>query len=194
MKTSRLLVIFFSLLLLQSLPAMALDITEPDIKQFIEEMHTKHDLNQKLLTELMSQARIRKDIIKAISRPAEKKPWFDYRPIFVTHTRISGGVEYWQRNRDILQRASAKYGVAPEIIVAIIGVETRYGGHTGRYRVLDALATLAFGYPPRSAFFKSELEQFLLLARDENFDATELKGSYAGAMGHPQFISSSFRR
>jgi len=180
--------------LLQSQPVMALDTTRPEIQQFIEEMHMKHDLDQQRLTGQLGEARIREDIIRAISRPAEKKPWFDYRPIFVNHARISGGAEYWQRHADILQRASEQYGVAPEIIVAIIGVETRYGGHTGRYRVLDALATLAFAYPPRSSFFRGELEQFLLLAREEKIDATELKGSYAGAMGHPQFIASSFRR
>jgi membrane-bound lytic murein transglycosylase B len=145
------------------------------------------------LQALFQQARIRDDIIKAISRPAEKKPWHQYRPIFVNEQRIEGGVRFWQEHRETLAQARTMYGVAPEIIVAIIGVETRYGRHTGRYRVLDALSTLAFDYPPRSKFFTSELEQFLLMTREHQLDPLELTGSYAGAMGQPQFISSSYR-
>jgi membrane-bound lytic murein transglycosylase B len=156
-------------------------------------MVQQHQFDASQLQALFQQVRIRDDIIKAISRPAEKKPWYQYRPIFVNQQRIEGGVRFWQENRETLAQARTMYGVAPEIIVAIIGVETRYGQHTGRYRVLDALSTLAFDYPPRSRFFTSELEQFLLLTREHQLDPLELTGSYAGAMGQPQFISSSYR-
>ncbi|MDH5396481.1 MAG: lytic murein transglycosylase B, partial [Gammaproteobacteria bacterium] len=126
--------------------------------------------------------------------PAEGKPWYEYRPIFVTKKRTEGGIEFWKKNAIALARAEEKYGVPREIIVAIIGVETRYGKHAGRYPVFDSLATLAFAYPPRASFFKSELEQFLLMTREENIAPATLFGSYAGAMGMPQFIASSFRR
>lgn len=133
-------------------------------------------------------------ILDAISRPAEKvKPWKDYRPIFITDTRIQRGVEFWQKNQEALQRAEAEYGVPAQFIVAIIGVETMYGGNTGSYRVMDALSTLAFDYPPRAPFFRKELREFLLLAREEQVEPLSLTGSYAGAMGLPQFMPSSFR-
>jgi membrane-bound lytic murein transglycosylase B len=137
---------------------------------------------------------INQKIIDAITRPAEAKPWYEYRPIFLTDKRINGGVEFWKQHDAALSRAYKEFGVNPEIIVAIIGVESLYGKYRGRYSVLESLCTLSFNYPKRSQFFKSELEQFLLLAREENIDAGEIKGSYAGAMGKPQFISSSFRR
>jgi membrane-bound lytic murein transglycosylase B len=136
---------------------------------------------------------INQKIIDAITRPAEAKPWHEYRPIFLTDKRINGGVEFWKQHDAALSRAYKEYGVDPEIIVAIIGVESLYGKYRGRYSVLESLSTLAFNYPKRSRFFKSELEQFLLLAREENMEPMEVMGSYAGAMGKPQFISSSFR-
>lgn len=126
-------------------------------------------------------------------RPAEAKPWHQYRPIFVTESRIRQGVEFWDKHAADLTRASDAYGVPPEIIVAILGVETRYGRYAGKHRVIDALATLAFDYPQRSAFFRKELLEYLLLTREEGMDPLALKGSYAGAMGKPQFISSSYR-
>ena len=162
-------------------------------KQFIDNMQSRHGFDAKKLEGLLGQAKIRKDILKAISRPAERKAWHEYRPIFVTGSRIAGGVKFWKKHADTLARAEKEYGVPAEIIVAIIGVETRYGKHTGRYRVIDALSTLAFAYPPRSKFFTSELEHYLLMTRDEKLDPLELTGSYAGAMGQPQFISSSYR-
>lgn len=162
-------------------------------QQFINNMQSRHAFDAKQLEELLGKTKIREDILKAISRPAEKKPWHQYRPIFVTASRIAGGVKFWEKHTDILALAEKEYGVPAEIIVAIIGVETRYGKNTGRYRVIDALSTLAFAYPPRSKFFTSELEHYLLMTRDENLDPLELTGSYAGAMGQPQFISSSYR-
>jgi len=184
------------LLLLSLLPAVAAVGKTPDQlrESFIEEMVAQHGFEHKALKRILWQARLRKPILEAISRPAEKRlTWGQYRKIFIQPKRIEGGVEYWRENEDILNQAEAKYGVAPEIIVAIIGVETLYGSHTGKFPVLDSLHTLGFHYPPRSKFFRSELKHFLLLAREEGLDATRPLGSYAGAMGQPQFIPSSYR-
>ena len=164
-----------------------------DVKTFIQEMVDKHQFDAKKLTALFKDVVLKQKIVDAISRPAEGKPWFQYRPIFVTNTRIKEGVKFWNENEAILKAAEEKYGVPPEIIVAIIGVETRYGRHKGGYRVMDSLSTLAFAYPKRSKFFRSELEHYLLLAREEKLNPMETKGSYAGAMGKSQFISSSYR-
>ena len=142
---------------------------------------------------ILAEARVLPEVLDAISRPAEAKPWHAYRPIFLTETRIAKGVDFWKAERAALGRAEDIYGVPPEIIVAIIGVETLYGERVGRIRVLDSLVTLGFRYPRRSDFFLSELRHFLLLARDEGLDPLVVKGSYAGAMGVPQFISSSYR-
>ncbi len=166
----------------------------PEVQAFIAEMEERHQFDRAGLETVFAQARKRDDILRAISRPAEKtKPWFEYRGIFLTPERIDGGVRFWKENKDILDRAEQTYGVDAAIVVAIIGVETRYGAITGSYRVIDALSTLAFAYPPRSKFFRSELEQFLILAREEDIDLLEAKGSYAGAMGYGQFIPSSYR-
>lgn len=165
----------------------------PEVRAFIDEMSAKHDFSGDELAQLFRQAAFRQDIIDAMTRPAERRPWHSYRPIFLTERRIEGGVEFWREHEDILQRAQERFGVPPEFITAIIGVETSYGRNTGRHRVLDSLATLAFDYPPRSSFFRGELEQYLILAREEHFDPLTLTGSYAGAMGKPQFIPSSYR-
>jgi len=165
----------------------------PQVEKFIQQMVQKHRFTHQELEDVFSKARVRPSIIAAMSRPAESKPWYQYRPIFVTHSRIQGGVAFWNKNADTLERAEKTYGVPPRILVAILGVETRYGQQKGGYPVIDALSTLAFDYPPRSAFFKKELEQYLLMTREENIDPLKLVGSYAGAMGQPQFISSSFR-
>ena len=164
------------------------------INQFIRQMVQKHTFKQAELEELFQKAKLHPSILEAISRPAEGKAWFDYRPIFVTPSRTKGGIKFWKKYKTPLEQANNTYGIPEEIIVSIIGVETRYGKHTGRYPILDSLSTLAFAYPPRSKFFKSELEQYLLMTREERLDPLALKGSYAGAMGMPQFISSSFRR
>jgi membrane-bound lytic murein transglycosylase B len=164
-----------------------------DVQAFIQEMQQRHGFDAQALTGVFQQVRMRQTIIDAITRPAEAKPWHEYRPIFVTNSRIQEGVTFWNQHEQALQRAEETYGVPPEIIVAIIGVETRYGRHTGGYRVMDALSTLAFNYPQRAKFFRGELEQYLLLAREEGLDPLSVKGSYAGAMGKAQFISSSYR-
>jgi membrane-bound lytic murein transglycosylase B len=169
-------------------------ISEDAYKSFAAEMEQKHQIPAAEVEALLAGTEFRDDIIAAITRPAEGKPWFEYRPIFLKPDRVEGGVKFWQENADLLARISQEYGIPPEIIVAIIGVETRYGQHSGRYRVLDALTTLAFGYPKRAEFFRGELEQFLLLSREESVDPHTALGSYAGAMGKPQFIASSYRQ
>ncbi|OZG71949.1 lytic murein transglycosylase B [Hahella sp. CCB-MM4] len=163
--------------------------------QFIDEMVAKHQFDKAELSLLFSKAEKKQKIIEAISHPAERVlEWKDYRKIFLTDSRIAGGVEFYRTHQKALQAAEERFGVPAEIITAVIGVETLYGEHKGRYRVVDALSTLAFDYPPRGKFFRSELEQFLLLAREQGFDPLSLNGSYAGAMGFGQFISSSYRR
>ena len=166
----------------------------PGIEKFIAEMESKHGFDNKKLHALFSEVEVKDSILKAISRPAEKsKPWYDYRKIFITDKRIKGGVKFWQEYAQTLADAENKYGVPAEVIIAILGVETRYGGNVGGYRVVDALSTLAFRYPPRSKFFRSELEHFLLLTREENKSRLTPIGSYAGAMGLGQFMPSSYR-
>jgi len=175
--------------------AVAIDIRRADVKSFIEEIAEKDSLNKRQLRKLLKNAKSQPAIIDAMNRPAEKaKPWYEYRPIFVTEKRIQEGEDFWIAHRQDLDKASIKTGVAPEYLAAIVGVETYYGRLTGSYRVLDALATLAFDYPARSKFFRDELEQFILLSRDIGLDPLTVKGSYAGAMGAPQFMPSNYRR
>ena len=162
-------------------------------RAFVDEMVSKHGFDRAELAGVLGDAQFQDGIIALITRPAEAKPWYEYRAIMVTPDRIEQGVEFWQRNAATLQRAEAEFGVPPEIITAILGIETRYGRNTGRHRVLDALFTLGFGYPKRASFFRNELEQFLLMVREEHLDARALTGSYAGAMGKAQFMPSSFR-
>lgn len=165
----------------------------PEVRAFIDRMVEHHGFARGSLVETLERAELRGDIIQAITRPAEAKPWYEYRPIFVTADRISRGAEFWREHEATLTRAHNVYGVPPEIVTAILGVETFYGRHKGGYRVLDSLVTLAFDYPRRSSFFRSELEHYLLLTREERLDPLDIKGSYAGAMGKPQFIASSYR-
>ncbi|MEO8465186.1 MAG: lytic murein transglycosylase B [Gammaproteobacteria bacterium] len=162
---------------------------------FVDKMVKQHDFDRGELTALLDQAQIVQSVLDAMSKPAERVvPWFQYRKIFLTEERIAAGAQFWVEHAKDIESVAAQYGVAPEMIVAIVGVETYFGTRMGKYRVLDALATLAFAFPPRATFFSSELEQFVLLAREERFDATAALGSYAGAMGAGQFIPSSFRR
>lgn len=166
----------------------------PAAQAFVAAMAEKHGFEAAALHQLFAKAHYQDAIVKAMDRPAERvKPWYEYRKIFLTERRIGEGVEFWRDHRDTLERAQRDYGVDPGMVVAIIGVETFYGRITGSFRVVDALATLAFDYPPRSDFFTRELEQYLLLAREQSLDPLTLKGSYAGAMGYGQFIPSSYR-
>ncbi|MEQ4537885.1 MAG: lytic murein transglycosylase B, partial [Billgrantia sp.] len=175
--------------------ALAADYQDsPQVTEFVEEMTRDYGFASEQLYALFAEVERKQAILDAISRPAEKvKPWKEYRPIFITDKRIAQGVEFWNKNQAALEKAEAEYGVPPQFIVAIIGVETFYGGNTGSWRVMDALSTLAFDYPPRAPFFRKELREFLMLTREEQVDPITLKGSYAGAMGLPQFMPSSFR-
>lgn len=163
------------------------------VNVFINRMVATYGFDKKELNELFQAVEIKEDIIKKISSPAEAMPWYKYRKIFMTDARINGGVRFWQENQSTLIAVENQTGVPAEIIIAIIGVETAYGQKTGSYRVIDALATLAFAYPPRSKFFLGELESFLLLCREEHLNSLMPIGSYAGAMGMPQFMPSSYR-
>jgi len=192
MKTKSLITIstLLSAILLSSPVVAATD----EQSLFIDEMVHKHGFDKDKLKTVLDQATVQEKILEAIARPAEKRlNWTQYRKIFVIPKRIEGGVKFLQENKKALEDAEKRFGVPPEIITAIIGVETYYGRRTGGYKVLDALATLGFHYPPRGKFFRSELSHFLQLAREEDMDASEPTGSYAGAMGVPQFIPSSYR-
>lgn len=166
----------------------------PQAVSFVQEMVQKHGFSAAEVNAWLTQAEKKQAILDAIARPAEKsKTWKDYRPIFIVPARISNGVEFLKTHSVALKKAEQDYGVPAEIIVAIIGVETNYGKNMGSYRVIDALTTLAFDYPPRAPFFRSELENYLLLTREQKHNPLEFKGSYAGAMGYGQFMPSSYR-
>lgn len=162
-------------------------------RDFLDQVARKHGFDRDALAKLLGRARYRQAIIDAINRPWEAKPWFKYRTLFLTRKRVAAGARFMRTNRALLERAEAEYGVPPEIVTAIIGVETNYGANLGKHRVIDALTTLGFSYPKRAAFFRKELEEFLLLTRDEQLDPLAMMGSYAGAVGMPQFIPSSYR-
>jgi len=182
------------LLIVCGQPALAFDIERADVRKFIDTMVEEHSYDRSTLSAALQMATSQQSILDAISKPAEKTlTWQAYRKIFLTEKRIDAGATFWEEHRDELRRISEETGVSCEILVGIIGVETYFGRITGNYRVIDALATLAFDYPPRSRFFTRELEQFLLLVREEGMDAGAATGSYAGAMGAPQFMPSSYR-
>lgn len=164
-----------------------------EVQQFIWDLYVKHKLNIQQLKQLLKISPDPK-VIQLISKPFEEVFWPQYREKFVTEERAKAGVDFWKANEAALKRAEAEYGVPAEIIVAIIGVETYYGRNTGNFLVVQALATLAFNYPPRATFFRNELEQFFLLINEEKLDGKTVLGSYAGAMGLPQFMPSSYRR
>lgn len=165
----------------------------PQAQQLITEL-TDEGFDSAEVKRVLAGAKRQESILKAISRPAEKRlNWGEYRNIFLKSQRINQGVSFWNQYADELQRAEQTYGVPAEIIVAIIGVETRYGRNMGSYRVVDALSTLGFDYPKRGKFFRGQLKQYFYLVRDEKVEPFSLKGSYAGAMGYGQFIPSSFR-
>ena len=192
------LVLIFGFFLV--LPVAALEIPagdyqgRKDVAEFVQRMATETDYSEAELVELFSLVKKQEHLFEKLDKPAEKElDWYQYRGIFIKEKRISRGVEFWQRHKELLAEVSEKTGVPEEIIVAIIGVETFYGAYEGKDPVFDSLVTLAFDYPRRAKFFTRELEQFLLLAREQGFDARALRGSYAGAMGMPQFISSSYR-
>ncbi|CAH1086631.1 lytic murein transglycosylase B [Candidatus Nitrotoga sp. 1052] len=182
----------FALLLL-SIPSLGA-IELPGIPQFIDEMVVKHQFKRDELELIFQRAQYRQAVINMISAPATIKPWPQYRAAFINNKHISDGLKFWQNHISALQRAEKEYGVPQEMIVAVIGVETNYGRNTGKFNMLDTLTTLAFDYPRRADFFRNELEQYLLLAREQKFEPFKIQGSYAGALGIPQFMPSSYRK
>lgn len=165
----------------------------PEIDTFIGEMVERHGFARSKLEDTFRAAQFQPAIIAAISRPATSKSWHEFRPMLVNPQRVKDGVIFWNSHASTLERARKEFGVPEEIITAVIGVETNYGVQSGKHRVLDALTTLAFGYPKRAPFFREELEHYLLLGREQNADIRNIKGSYAGAIGIPQFMPSSYR-
>jgi len=167
---------------------------DPEVNAFIDQMVRDHEMERRQLEALFAATSRSERVLELIQKPAEKRlDWGGYRPIFLTDARIDAGVDFWKAHTETLEKAQLRYGVPASVIVAIIGVETYYGRISGGFSAMSALTTLAFEFPRRSKFFRKELEEFLLLVRENNLDAAALEGSYAGAFGLPQFISSSYR-
>lgn len=189
--------IFFISILFYSHVIFATDkkfVDRPEVKTFIQHMVVKYHFNEQELISLFDQVKVRPTVMKSVRAPLEQRPWNTYQNLFVTEWRIKNGVEFWDKYEKELAEVEKKYGVPASIIVATIGIETKYGQHTGDYPVIDALTNIAFSDSKRAAYFKSELEEFLILTREQHLDPRKVMGSYAGAIGQPQFMPSSYRR
>ncbi|MDX1803977.1 MAG: lytic murein transglycosylase B [Alcanivorax sp.] len=183
-----------ALLLASSLPALAGNyLDRPEAKAMIAELG-KEGLDEQRVRTVLGSAKRQDKILEAIARPAEKTlTWAEYQKIFLQDSRVQQGVAFARQHREALDQAEQRYGVPRQVILAIIGVETRYGRHMGNYRVVDALATLGFDYPPRGAFFRKQLKALFELEQNAHIDANTITGSYAGAMGFGQFIPTSYQ-
>ena len=169
-------------------------VQHPKFEAFMKEVISEDLYPRERLIELMETAQRKDNILESIARPAEKTlTWAQYQKIFLTEDRINRGVAFYKEHKETFQRATKETGVPETMILAVLGVETRYGGNRGSHRVVDALATLTFDYPPRAPFFRKQLKEFLRLEKEAGIDLANAKGSYAGAMGYPQFIPSSYR-
>lgn len=185
--------IFFILLFLP-LTGYSYNLDHPNAKKIIANLSQKHGIEEEYVKRIFNEMKFQQSIIDSISSPAEFTwTWDRYKKLFLEEKRIKNGKKFLNDNIDTLERAEEVYGVPKEIIVAILGVETRYGKIMGNYRVIDSLSTLSFDYPRRADFFSRELEELFVLAYENNLDIMSLKGSYAGAMGFGQFIASSYR-
>jgi membrane-bound lytic murein transglycosylase B len=169
-------------------------LARPDVQRYIDEQVASGQFNRPELEAVFANVELKPNIIRILDKPSTSRPWYQFRATTVNERLIADGVAFWQANADALARAERQYGVAPEVIVAILGVETHYGRNTGSFRLVDSLSTIGFDYPRRAEYFRGELTQFLLLAKEEGKDPLTLKGSYAGAMGLPQFMPSSYRK
>ncbi|TAK72372.1 MAG: lytic murein transglycosylase B [Gammaproteobacteria bacterium] len=191
--------VFFILLLSCSIAFASSEPTETnyaqrkDVQAFIQQMVKKYHFNATDLEALFSTVKVRPQVIRLIKKPLEQEPWYTYRMLFVSEWRIQHGVEFWNKYEKELRRAEETYGVPASIIVATIGIESRYGERMGSYRVIDSLSNIAFSRSPRAPYFRKELEQFLLLTREQHLDPLKVMGSYAGAIGQPQFMPSAYR-
>ncbi len=164
------------------------------VMEFVDKMVQLHQYNRKELVELFQHTAYNPEVIDRINKPFEEKPWDFYKNFFITPERVAGGVQYWHEHAATLEKASRQYGVSPAVIVSVIGIETKYGQEPGRFPELSTLATLSFHYPKRAVFFQRELENYLLLTRDYKLSPLALNGSYAGALGIPQFMPSNYRQ
>ncbi|ETO93771.1 lytic murein transglycosylase B [Legionella oakridgensis] len=187
--------LFFMIFLLLSTNSYADEalLQRKDVQSFMNGLVKHHGFNRQELTAALKEAEYQPQIIESMNKPFEKKTWDVYKAIFLTPERLQKGIAFWQANQHTLEKAQKQFGVPPHIIVAILGVETLYGERQGNYRVLDALTTLAFYYPKRSEFFTKELKEYFLLCREQGVPVTHYMGSYAGAIGKPQFMPSSYR-
>lgn len=186
-----------SLLLISFLlSSCASSINHQDNTQaFIQTVAAKDNFDPAQLDQLFSKVYINHAVLKSMKKPKEfHTPWYKYRAIFIQSSRAKQGADFWTAHQTTFTKAQQQYGVPPQIILAILGVETRYGALQGNYKAIDSLATLAFAYPPRETYFQNELEQYLLLTRDLALDPLTLNSSYAGAVGYPQFMPSSYRK
>lgn len=181
-------------LLAASAPAGADIAGRPEVAAFVRELAARRHFDAAELARLFGGVVSQPRILAAMDHPAESKPWWQYRKILLDEAHVQGGVAFWRQYRAYLEEAESRYGVAPEMVVAIIGAESRYGEVLGNHRVVDALATLAFDYPRRAGYFRQELEEYLLMCREEGVDPAQPRGSYAGAMGMPQFMPGSYRQ
>ena len=169
-------------------------LARPDVQRYIDEQVASGEFNRPELEAVFANVETKPNIIAILDKPATSRPWYQFRPSFYNERLLKSGVAFWQQHAAALQRAEQVYGVPPELVVAILGIETNYGRNTGSFRLVDALSTIAFNYPRRAEYFRGELTEFLKLAKEERMDPLSLKGSYAGAMGLPQFMPSSFRK
>lgn len=168
-------------------------VARQDVQAFITQMVKKHGFKKEQLMSLFSAVKIRPQVIRHVNKPLEKEPWHTYQMIFVNEWRIQHGVAYWNKHAAVLKKAEEEFGIPSSIIVATIGIETKYGQRIGDYRVIDSLTNLAFSESPRATFFRKELEEFLILTKEQHLDPLKIRGSYAGAIGQPQFMPSSYR-
>lgn len=189
------LLLFVCTALLTVHGAYALNLDKfPALRVFAADMANQHGFSALQLRRMFRCVKLRPEIIEAMEQPKEMLPWYEYSKIFLTEENVQHGVQFWTQHAKALVHAQELYGVAPETVVALIGVETQFGRNQGNYPVLDSLTTLMLDYPPRTAYFRHELTELLLLARELKANPCQIKGSYAGAMGLPQFMPSSYRQ
>lgn len=169
-------------------------ISRPEVQQYINKTAMDHGFTPEEIAGWLQQAEFKGNIITILDKPSTSRPWHEFEANFVNKTRIMNGAKFWRENAILIGDITRKYQVAPEVLLAILGAETNYGRYTGSFRIIDALSTIAFNYPRRAEYFQGELTQLLLLAREEKKDPLSFKGSYAGAMGWPQFMPTSFRK